>query len=109
MFGGQPAESPKRAEAMPEKLEAWSKKSELLARAESRRSGADQQKVQRVMTGHIREGRCVISENYTAYVYWRPRCVAELYCLGLVRNEIAARNCGVTSENWIPMPEFGRT
>ena len=54
-------------------------------------------------------GRCVTSENHTAYVYWRPRCVAELYCLGLVRNEIAARNCGVTSENWIPMPEFGRT
>src|SRR5690242_18140924 len=33
----------------------------------------------------------------------------KLYCLGLLRNEIAARNCGVVSENWMPMPEFGRT
>jgi hypothetical protein len=33
----------------------------------------------------------------------------KLYYLGLLRNEIAARNCGVVSENWMPMPEFGRT
>ena len=45
------------------------------------------------------------TENHTAYS--RPRCAAELYWLGLLRKEIAARNCGVVSENWIPMPEFG--
>jgi len=28
---------------------------------------------------------------------------------GLIRNEIAARNCGLTSENCIPMPDFGTT